>query len=215
MTELCRLTGRQGQGQPAGKEKAGCGWATFVGWGDAAGGRVGRAHWGAAQTTGKGTPPPREWATEDPCPCALPDAQPAPDEQAAGWGGWGHVRVPRTRPGKVSLPTSRQACPSPAPRSSPRSFPHLSPWRRHRRSAHPHLSLFIFGCAAWHVGSSVPSQGLNLRPTPHPAPPPIPGPGFESAPPAVEAHCLNPLTTGKSPPHLFWRCSPSLEFSIP
>ena len=107
---------------------------------------------------------PQEWATESPCPCALPDAQPAPDEQAAGWGGWGHVRVPCTRPGKASLPTSRQVCPSPGPRSSPRSFPHLSPWRRRPRSAHLHLSLFIFGYAEWHVGSSVPSQDLNLHP---------------------------------------------------
>ena len=55
-TELCRLTGRQDQGRPAGK-KGGCGWATFGGWGEGVGGGAGRAHWGAAQTTGKGTPP--------------------------------------------------------------------------------------------------------------------------------------------------------------
>ena len=151
-TELCRLTSYQGQGRPAGEEKGGYSQTTFVGWGNAAGCGAGRVHWGAAQTTGKGTPP-REWVTENPCPCGCqvpapgqPGAQSAPDEQAAGGRLGTRVRFP---------PPERRALLL-APGHHPGSLPAYLPEGGGPRSAHPHLPLFIFGCATWLVGSSFP-----------------------------------------------------------
>lgn len=119
------------------------------------GGGAGRAHCGAAQTTGKGTLP-RERATENPCPCGCqvpapgqPGAQSAPDEQAAGWGGWEQVCVSHPLKGRALLL---------APGYRPGSLPACLPEGGGPRSAHPHLSLFIFGCATWLVGSSFPAR---------------------------------------------------------